>query len=211
MAEWRVSVASAPLEHDESWEALEEEFLETLEHAGLAFSVGLLPVASTFGYASVPQGDRVISGIVGWGRVGELGAVFALETMSLAEAGRISAEILEATLVMMGRPGTAARLEVEPFAYDAEELEDAEDRVGAEVSERRIRIAGRSVPVLTASDVGRELGVSRQRVYQLKEAGGFPQPVATTRRGAVWDATAVRAWARAANRSPGRPRQLQAR
>lgn len=39
------------------------------------------------------------------------------------------------------------------------------------------------------------LGVSRQRVLQLAQQPGFPEPVAVLRMGKVWRADDVKAWA----------------
>lgn len=49
-------------------------------------------------------------------------------------------------------------------------------------------------------EVARLLGVSRQRVYQLIEAGGFPEPVAVLSVGRIWRRSDVVAWAASAGR-----------
>lgn len=46
-----------------------------------------------------------------------------------------------------------------------------------------------------AAEIGRLLGVSRQRVQQLVNADGFPPPVAVLDMGKVWRADDIRAWA----------------
>lgn len=48
--------------------------------------------------------------------------------------------------------------------------------------------------VMGAAEIGRLLGVSRQRVQQLVKAPGFPEPVAVLDMGKVWLAEDVRTW-----------------
>lgn len=60
--------------------------------------------------------------------------------------------------------------------------------------------------LMSAAEIAQELGVSRQRVHQLRELTTFPAPLAELRGGAVWDAAAVRKFAREWERKPGRPR-----
>ncbi len=47
-----------------------------------------------------------------------------------------------------------------------------------------------------AAEIGRLLGVSRQRVQQLVKTDGFPAPVAVLDMGKVWLASDVRAWSK---------------
>ncbi len=56
-----------------------------------------------------------------------------------------------------------------------------------------------------ASEVGQRLGVSRQRVHQLREHAAFPAPLVEVAMGPLWDARAIDAFARAWSRRPGRP------
>lgn len=44
--------------------------------------------------------------------------------------------------------------------------------------------------LMSAAEIGQELGVSRQRVHKLRSMSGFPAPLAELRGGAVWDAAA---------------------
>lgn len=60
--------------------------------------------------------------------------------------------------------------------------------------------------LMSAAEIGQELGVSRQRVHKLRSMSGFPAPLAELRGGAVWDAAAVRKFAEGWERRPGRPR-----
>ncbi len=65
--------------------------------------------------------------------------------------------------------------------------------------------------LMSAAEIADELGISRQRVHQLRSTAGFPAPLADLRGGAVWDASAIRNFARAWERKPGRPRTGAAR
>jgi hypothetical protein len=62
--------------------------------------------------------------------------------------------------------------------------------------------------LMSAAEIGQELGVSRQRVHKLRSMPGFPAPLAELRGGAVWNAAAVRKFAEGWERKPGRPRGL---
>lgn len=57
-----------------------------------------------------------------------------------------------------------------------------------------------------ASEVAGMLGVSRQRVYRLREHSSFPAPLVEVAMGPLWDARAVQAFAAEWDRRPGRPR-----
>jgi hypothetical protein len=57
-----------------------------------------------------------------------------------------------------------------------------------------------------ASEVAGMLGVSRQRVHQLREHPSFPAPLVEVAMGPLWDARAVLAFAAEWDRRPGRPR-----
>jgi hypothetical protein len=60
--------------------------------------------------------------------------------------------------------------------------------------------------LMSAAEIADELGISRQRVHQLRSTAGFPAPLADLRGGAVWDAAAIRKFAQTWERKPGRPR-----
>jgi predicted DNA-binding transcriptional regulator AlpA len=54
---------------------------------------------------------------------------------------------------------------------------------------------------MTASDVAKLLGVSRQRVHQIMEKDlTFPAPAATLSVGRVWNRADIEKWARATGR-----------
>lgn len=83
------------------------------------------------------------------------------------------------------------------------------DPVGVEVitdEEQRRRAEEMTGPeLMSAAEVAVELGVSRQRVHQLRTGDAFPDPLADLRGGAVWDARAIRQFAAEWIRRPGRP------
>ncbi|OKH70256.1 hypothetical protein [Mycobacterium sp. SWH-M5] len=60
--------------------------------------------------------------------------------------------------------------------------------------------------LMSAAEVADELGVTRQRVHQLRATTAFPEPLADLRGGAVWDASAIRKFNEEWERKPGRPR-----
>ena len=72
--------------------------------------------------------------------------------------------------------------------------------------EHRRRADAYTMPeLMSAAEIAVELGVARQRVHQLRSTAAFPAPLAELRGGAVWDAAAVRKFAREWERKPGRP------
>jgi predicted DNA-binding transcriptional regulator AlpA len=122
---------------------------------------------------------RALGPIVG-GRIGTASAVFLVEAESLSQAVVVGAELYEEALAELDLNVSPLRIEAEPEDYEPAQL-------------------------IGATDVGRVLGVTRQRVYQLAELyADFPSPVSTPSRGALWDSSAIRAWA-AIERPEGRP------
>lgn len=76
--------------------------------------------------------------------------------------------------------------------------------------EHQTRAEAPTMPeLMSAAEISDELGVSRQRVHQLRETAGFPAPLADLRGGAVWDADAVRRFRDSWQRRPGRPRTVE--
>ena len=51
-----------------------------------------------------------------------------------------------------------------------------------------------------AAEIGRMLGVSRQRVQQLVSRDGFPEPEAVLEMGKVWKRSDIEDWARSQGR-----------
>lgn len=65
-------------------------------------------------------------------------------------------------------------------------------------------MTSRSAPdLMGAAEIGRLLGVSRQRVQQLVNADGFPAPLAVLDMGKVWRGLDVEEWA--TNHRPSKP------
>lgn len=56
--------------------------------------------------------------------------------------------------------------------------------------------------LMSAAEIAEELGISRQRVHQLRRTAMFPAPLADLRGGAVWDAAAIRSSAATGSVSP---------
>ena len=59
------------------------------------------------------------------------------------------------------------------------------------------------------SEVADLLGVSRQRVAQLRTKPGFPAPIAELRSGPIWDAASLGLFLEEWERRPGRPRRAR--
>jgi predicted DNA-binding transcriptional regulator AlpA len=64
-----------------------------------------------------------------------------------------------------------------------------------------MRIDARTELVI-ATDIASRLGLSAQRVYVLASGPGFPKPVGTLGRSAVWRWSSVERWARQTGRLP---------
>lgn len=152
------------------------------------WSLALLPVdwwdEATEMLADLLEDDPRALGPVPAGRVDSLDAIFIVEADDLTEAVGVGADVyrrtLAATCEKLGVIAEPIRIEAEPEDYEPLQL------VGA-------------------TDVGRILDVTRQRVYQLmQEHPDFPKPVATPSRGALWDRRAIVAWGER-DRRPGRP------
>lgn len=56
--------------------------------------------------------------------------------------------------------------------------------------------------LVIAVDIATRLGISPQRVYVLASGAGFPKPVGTLGRSAVWRWSTVEHWARETGRLP---------
>jgi predicted DNA-binding transcriptional regulator AlpA len=57
-------------------------------------------------------------------------------------------------------------------------------------------LVDRRTELVIATDIAERLGISPQRVYVLASAPGFPKPLGTLGRSAVWRWSAVERWAR---------------
>jgi predicted DNA-binding transcriptional regulator AlpA len=56
------------------------------------------------------------------------------------------------------------------------------------------------VDLVGVREIGRMLGVSKQRADQLTHKGDFPEPAAALATGRVWERADVEAWARKTGR-----------
>lgn len=59
--------------------------------------------------------------------------------------------------------------------------------------------------LVTAADVARMLGVSRERVRELAKRDDFPAPAGRVARSLVWRRPEIEAWIQEWDRRPGRP------
>jgi predicted DNA-binding transcriptional regulator AlpA len=64
-----------------------------------------------------------------------------------------------------------------------------------------VRVDSRTELVI-ATDIAKRLGISAQRVYVLAAGHGFPKPIGTLGRSAVWRWSSVAQWARETGRLP---------
>jgi predicted DNA-binding transcriptional regulator AlpA len=64
-----------------------------------------------------------------------------------------------------------------------------------------VRIDSRTELVI-ATDIAKRLGISAQRVYVLAAGPGFPKPIGTLGRSAVWRWSSIEQWARETGRLP---------
>jgi prophage regulatory protein len=55
-------------------------------------------------------------------------------------------------------------------------------------------------PVMGLTEIAEFIGISRQRVHQLSQRPGFPEPYARLSMGIVWRRDEVEAWARETGR-----------
>jgi len=94
------------------------------------------------------------------------------------------------------RDAASSLLGTEPVALTVED------------EERHINHASRpTLPrMMSAPEVAELLGVSRQRVHQLRATPTFPAPLYELRTGPIWDAAAIEHFATTWERKPGRPR-----
>jgi predicted DNA-binding transcriptional regulator AlpA len=123
------------------------------------------------------SGDAAAIGPVGWGVGRTLGSVFEVEAPDAGKA------------IVIGHRSFARAL-----ARTAGDL-------GIGIRRIEVTRAGfEPLDLVGATDVARVLGVSRQRVYQLAEQRGFPQPAARLARGVLWSRGEIEAW-REARRS----------
>lgn len=129
-------------------------------------------------------------------------------------------EQLDATVAAIPGRGSSVTL----YARRRDPVEAARiarDRAGRVIPHRPIgievlteddyaaRARSSNIPdLVSATEAGEMLGVSRQRIHQLHaEHRGFPSPLYELRTGPLWTATAIESFASEWERKPGRPRR----
>lgn len=130
---------------------------------------------------------------------------------------------LDAMIARVPGPGIAVTIHADNTSLD-KALTRARGRTGAVMpgepvgveivaeDEHLRRADDMAVPeLMSAAEIAEELGISRQRVHQLRSGDTFPAPVAELRSGAVWSASAIRRFAREWSRKPGRPARARLR
>lgn len=108
-------------------------------------------------------------------------------------------------------PGDMAMFEAATKMANEVALIVKAEPIGAQIldeAEWQRRAEAPTIPeLMSAAEIADALGVSRQRVHQLRETATFPAPLADLRGGAVWDANAIRKFNEEWERKPGRPRK----
>ena len=163
------------------------------EHTGQDWSV-------TFTYDAAPDEDTL--------REVENSLEYAVDGDAVVAAAPLDHRVTVTLLLSAPDPGDAieygrkALLHIGAHAFGGPPI--AIEAVTAAEQERRADMP--TLPELVgASEVGQMLGVSRQRVHQLREHATFPAPLVEVAMGPLWDARAIDAFARAWSRRPGRP------
>lgn len=64
--------------------------------------------------------------------------------------------------------------------------------------------------IVGVAEVAELLGVSKQRITELRTSGRLPSPIADLRAGPVWPKAAIERWLEGWERKPGRPRKIVA-
>lgn len=154
---------------------------------GLAFK--LEPVADAIIEATEANG-----GVASFGD-GWIGIDVTVESASAIEAIFAARGIVTRAVVAAGLP---ADLPIE--------------RVEAKSRARAVRDLERPTypEMLGAAEVADTLGVSRQRVDELRRAGRLPEPIAELRASPVWPRPAIDRFLETWERKPGRPRHVSA-
>ncbi len=132
------------------------------------------------------------------GLAGGIGATFSVDVKaagrsdSAIEAVRRAVEMFEAACERVGiAHGGIARVDSMTDAY-----------LDRHLGEEPERYAG-------VSEVAALIGVSRQRVAELRAKPGFPAPVAELSAGPIWKVSSVNRFLREWERRPGRPRRAK--
>lgn len=97
--------------------------------------------------------------------------------------------------------------EAEALRAEVEAIECERPRYNVAQTNSHYRSARTSAPVsrqpyMGSSEIGREFGVSRQRVNQITAKPGFPEPYDVLSMGKIWQRAEVEKWARDHGRTP---------
>lgn len=114
-----------------------------------------------------------VLGPVGWGSGHTLGAVFEIHDDDTLVAWALGVEAF--TRALEAAAGDLGEIELRRMEITEADFEPDE--------------------LVGATEIARLLGISRQRVYQLRDAQVFPEPTARLARGALWSRAEVEAWA----------------
>lgn len=132
------------------------------------------------------------------GLSGGIGATFSVDvgaadgSDSTIEAVRRAVEVFEAACERVGiTHGGIARVDSMTDAYLDRHLEEEPERYAG------------------VSEVAALVGVSRQRVAELRAKPGFPSPVAELSAGPIWKVSSLNRFLREWERRPGRPRRAK--
>lgn len=138
---------------------------------------------------------RAVPGLQGaaisWGGLaGGPGAQVSVEAETPVEAARAAGEAFADALTRAGiDAGPVVRVEVMTEEHQERWLAQEADGV------------------VGVSEIAQMLGVSRQRVNQLRRLPAFPQPLAELAAGPVWHTSTLRRFVSEWPRRPGRPRR----
>jgi hypothetical protein len=134
---------------------------------------------------------EVMGPVISWGGLaGGPGVTATVEAESHLAAAERVLTVFEKTLVELGlAPVRVAHLEVATDAYmDADLNQPPTEYVGL-------------------AEVARLLGVSKQRVSELRRRRDFPYPLAELAAGPVWDRVSLNNFTEGWDRRPGRPKK----
>jgi hypothetical protein len=130
------------------------------------------------------------------GLAGGVGAIFSVEGRHRDPAAASGAAVRDGVQMFLDACGELhlshrgiARIDLLTDAYLEREIDREPERY------------------LGVTEVARELGVSRQRVSELRSRPGFPAPIAEIAAGPVWKASSLTRFLESWERKPGRPRR----
>lgn len=162
-------------------------------HARSEWDVSVDFIGAHFGEA---MGEAVLE------KIGRSGVVVAGEDLLGVDVTVHAADYREAVEKGMAAIRSAIRKAGVPRTVLVERLE-------AQTSARTHRDL--EIPtypdMLGAAEVAELLGVSKQRVMELRDAGRLPEPISQLRAGPVWVRPAIERFVETWERKPGRPRK----